>query len=82
VRNDPNRYGGGWVGAIGVRAPWRRRGIGLALLQHTFAAFHERGTTDVRLGVDTQNPSGATRLYERAGMSVELEEVIYERGLA
>jgi ribosomal protein S18 acetylase RimI-like enzyme len=82
VRNDPNRYGGGWVGAIGVRAPWRRRGIGLALLQHTFAEFHERGTNDVRLGVDTQNPSGATRLYERAGMSVELEEVIYERGLA
>jgi mycothiol synthase len=81
VRNDPSRYGGGWVGAIGVRAPWRRRGLGLALLQHTFAAFYERGTKDVRLGVDTQNSSGATRLYERAGMSVELEEVIYERSL-
>jgi mycothiol synthase len=82
VRNDPMRYGGGWVGAIGVRAQWRRRGIGLALLQHTFAAFHERGTRDVRLGVDTRNPSGATRLYERAGMSVEVEDVIYERGFS
>jgi mycothiol synthase len=82
VRNDPNRYGGGWVGAIGVRPPWRRRGIGLALLEHTFAAFLERGTRDVRLGVDTRNPSGATRLYERAGMAVEAEDVIYERELA
>jgi GNAT superfamily N-acetyltransferase len=82
VRNDPNRYGGGWVGAIGVRPPWRRRGIGLALLEHTFAAFLERGTRNVRLGVDTRNPSGATRLYERAGMAVEAEDVIYERELA
>jgi mycothiol synthase len=82
VRNDPNRVGGGWVGAIGVRPQWRRRGIGLALLQHTFAEFYERGVADVRLGVDTQNPSDATRLYERAGMSVEAEDVVYERELA
>jgi mycothiol synthase len=82
VRNDPNRVGGGWVGAIGVRPQWRRRGIGLALLQHTFAEFWERGVADVRLGVDTQNPSDATRLYERAGMSVEAEDVVYERELA
>jgi GNAT superfamily N-acetyltransferase len=82
VRNDPNRVGGGWVGAIGVRPRWRRRGIGLALLQHTFAEFYERGVADVRLGVDTQNPSEATRLYERAGMSVEVEDVVYEGELA
>lgn len=82
ARNDANRLGGGWVGAIGVRAPWRRRGIGLALLQHTFAEFYGRGVNDVRLGVDTQNTSDATRLYERAGMSVEAEDVVYERELA
>lgn len=81
VRNDPHRYGGGWVGAIGVRAPWRRRGIGLALLMHSFGAFYARGTKEVRLGVDTQNSTGATRLYERAGMSVEQEDVVYERAL-
>jgi mycothiol synthase len=81
VRNDPHRYGGGWVGAIGVRPRWRRRGIGLALLQHTLAAFFARGIRQVRLGVDVQNTSGATRLYERAGMSVETEEGVYEREL-
>lgn len=81
IRCDADRYGGGWVGAIGVRKPWRRRGLGLALLQHTFRVFHGRGERSIGLGVDSQNPTGATRLYERAGMTVELESVTYERAL-
>lgn len=81
ARCDAARWGGGWVGAIGVRPQWRRRGLGLALLQHAFAEFHRRGERTVRLGVDTQNPTGATRLYERAGMRVESEEIMFERKL-
>ena len=81
VRCDAFRYGGGWVGLIGVRRRWRRRGLGLALLQHTFRLFHQRGERRVGLGVDSANPTGATRLYERAGMYVEAEEVSYERQL-
>jgi GNAT superfamily N-acetyltransferase len=71
----------GFVAALGVRAPWRRRGIGEALLLHAFGEMHRRGLTTVRLGVDAENPSGATRLYERAGMAVATEDVIYERTL-
>lgn len=82
VRCDVFRYGGGWVGALGVRKPWRRRGIGLALLQHTFRVFHARGERSVGLGVDSENPTGATRLYERAGMHVEDETVTFEKSLA
>ena len=82
ARCDPHRYGGGWVGAIGVRKPWRRRGVGLALLLHTFGVFHARGARSVGLGVDTQNPTGATRLYERAGMAVQLESIVFEKELA
>jgi mycothiol synthase len=81
ARCEAGRWGGGWVGAIGVRPRWRRRGLGLALLQHAFAEFRRRGERTVRLGVDTENPTGATRLYERAGMRVESEEVVYERML-
>jgi mycothiol synthase len=81
ARCDADRWGGGWVGAIGVRPAWRKRGLGLALLQHAFSEFHRRGTRTVRLGVDAQNPTGATRLYERAGMRVETEDVVYERAL-
>ena len=81
ARCDPKREGGGWVGALGVRKPWRKRGIGLAVLQHAFLAFHRRGESHVGLGVDTENATGATRLYERAGMRVISEDVVYEKTL-
>jgi ribosomal protein S18 acetylase RimI-like enzyme len=82
ARCDANRDGGGWIGAIGVLKPWRRRGLGLALLQHAFAEFHRRGVPHVGLGVDADNPTGASRLYERAGMRVVKEDVVYEKELA
>lgn len=67
---SPERFGDpelGWIGGLGVRGRWRRRGIGLLLLRSMFAALHRRGALRVGLGVDTDNP-GALALYERAGM--------------
>jgi len=58
----------GWVGTLGVRRPWRRRGLGEALLRRSFAALYDRGFRRIGLGVDAENPMGARRLYERAGM--------------
>jgi mycothiol synthase len=81
LRGDAQRFGSGWVGVIGVRKPWRKRGLGLALLQHAFGEFYRRGETRVALGVDSQNPTGATRLYERAGMRVAYEAIAYEKEL-
>jgi mycothiol synthase len=78
---DEERWGGGWVAAIGVRKPWRRRGIGEALLLHSFRQLYDRGQRRIALGVDTQNPTGATRLYERAGMKVEFSAVFFEKSL-
>jgi mycothiol synthase len=75
------RMGNGWVGTIGVRRPWRRHGLGEALLLHSFGEFYKRGTKTIGLGVDAQNPTGATRLYKKAGMSVAAEYVIYEKEL-
>lgn len=60
----------GWIGTLAVRPAWRRRGLGLALLHESFRRFDDRGETTVALGVDSENPTGATRLYERAGMRV------------
>jgi mycothiol synthase len=82
LRGDPERAGAGWVGALGVRPQWRKRGLGLALLQHAFGEFYRRGQRRVGLGVDAQNPSGATRLYERAGMHVAYEAAAFEKELA
>jgi ribosomal protein S18 acetylase RimI-like enzyme len=69
----------GWVGTLGVRRPWRKHGLGMALLLHSFGEFYRRGTRAIGLGVDASNPTGATRLYEKAGMHVASEYVIYEK---
>lgn len=82
LRGEPERGGAGWVGALGVRTRWRKRGFGLALLQHAFGEFYRRGQPRVGLGVDAQNPTGATRLYERAGMHVAYEAVAFEKDIA
>jgi mycothiol synthase len=75
------RMGLGWVGTLGVRRAWRKRGLGEALLLHSFAEFYKRGMKTIGLGVDAQNPTGATRLYKKAGMYVAAEYVIYEKEL-
>ena len=71
----------GWVDTLGVRRPWRGRGLGTALLLHAFGEFRRRGAKVVRLGVDSENLSGATRLYERAGMRVVAGTTLYQRDL-
>ncbi len=81
VRNDPNRNGGGWVGALGVRREWRGKGLGRALLYRTFGEFYDRGVNRISLGVDAENPTGATKLYESVGMTTELEQVVFEKAL-
>jgi ribosomal protein S18 acetylase RimI-like enzyme len=81
-RNYPKRNGDwGWIGTLGVRPAWRRRGLGLALLRESFRRFHGTGETTVALGVDTQNPTGATRLYERAGMRVLWQADVWQKEL-
>ncbi len=70
-----------WIGTLGVRRPWRKRGLGLALLYHAFGEFYKRGARLVMLGVDAENPSGATRLYHKAGMQVASKYVTYEKEL-
>lgn len=66
---------------LGVRRPWRKRGIALALLRHSFSELRRRGKTSVKLGVDSHSLTGATRVYERAGMSVSMEIRSYEKEL-
>jgi mycothiol synthase len=60
----------GWIESLGVRPRWRRRGLGEALLRTAIRRLHARGLRKVGLGVDAENPTGALRLYQRAGMRV------------
>ena len=74
-----SREDGGYVGMLGVRLAWRRRGYARDLLLHAFREFRRRGHTRASLGVDAANRTGATQLYESVGMEVELENVVWEK---
>jgi mycothiol synthase len=75
------RPGVGHVGVLGVRPPWRRRGLGSALLLHSFHELRARGMPKADLGVDAENTTGAVGLYERAGMNVARRTDAYEKVL-
>ena len=72
----------GWVLDLFVGQRWRRRGLGLVLLRSGFRALWGRGHSHVGLEVDSENESGATRLYERAGMHITRRYATYEKALA
>jgi mycothiol synthase len=80
-RSDPVDPRAGYVNLLGVRRAWRRRGLGEALLLASFDAFRQRGLTRGTLGVDASSVTGATRLYERAGMRVYRDTVFLERAV-
>ena len=70
-----------WVNSLSVRRPWRRRGVALALLHHAFGEAYRRGIRKVGLGVDASSLTGATRLYEKAGMHVYRQLDAYQKEL-
>ena len=70
ISEEGNRRDGvkvGWVERIMVRRPWRHRGVARALMAASFPLLRARGMTEGMLGVDTENPSGALRVYESMG---------------
>lgn len=69
----------GWVDWLAVLGSHRGRGIGGALLQHSFAMIGERGLRRVRVNVDAENVTGATAVYERVGMRVVNWWALWER---
>jgi ribosomal protein S18 acetylase RimI-like enzyme len=84
INDEENeRYGRlrGFVEYISVRRPWRRRGLARALIAATITALRERGMTDAGLGVDSENTSGALRLYESCGFRVTQRLALYRTPL-
>ena len=74
-------FGLGWVDILGTRREHRRRGLGEALLGQSFHTLYVRGARKVALGVDAESLTGATRLYERAGMHVTSRIDLYAKRL-
>jgi len=70
-----------WVRTLGVSRPWRKHGLGSALLKGSFALFQARGYLRAGLGVDASSLTNAVALYERAGMRVYRRAFAYQKML-
>jgi ribosomal protein S18 acetylase RimI-like enzyme len=69
----------GWLDSVFVRRAWRRRGLGAALVARSLVRLREAGMSEAMLGVDSDNPSGALALYERAGFKVHQRSAAYRK---
>jgi ribosomal protein S18 acetylase RimI-like enzyme len=72
-------YADGWTDRLGVRKPWRRRGIARALLTATMRSYAYAGLDAAGLGVDTEQPTGAYGLYAEMGFVATNTTVLYAR---
>ncbi|HEX8221424.1 MAG TPA: GNAT family N-acetyltransferase [Chloroflexia bacterium] len=71
----------GYTETISVRRPWRRLGLARALLARSMQLHKDLGMSQTALGVDTENPSGALRLYESMGYQVVAKSTTYRKAL-
>lgn len=71
----------GWVSSVGVRGPWRRRGIARSLVAESLRVLRDAGMTMAGLGVDAENPHGALGVYESVGFAVARTGRVYRKPL-
>ncbi len=72
----------GWLDSVFVRRPWRRRGLGAALVARSLVLLREAGMAEAMLGVDSDNPSGALGLYKRAGFEEHQRSSAFRKPLS
>jgi len=77
--NARNGINEGWIAELAVRRPWRKRGVATALLCASMRAFKVEGLDFATLGVDTENLSGALRLYESVGFKPVKRFIQFEK---
>lgn len=75
------RYGKkrGYTENISTRRPWRKRGLASALISRSLQMQKELGLAESALGVDTENPSGALKVYERMGFRAVKRFTVYRK---
>lgn len=69
----------GYTENISVRKPWRKRGIARALLLKSMKMFRDMGCDHTALAVDTENATGALRIYEDVGYKTHRRFTSYRR---
>jgi ribosomal protein S18 acetylase RimI-like enzyme len=71
--------GVGWIHHLFVRRPWRRRGLGAALMLSVLGSFYRHGVEVARLNVDADSLTNAQQVYRRLGFQVTGEYSNYEK---
>jgi ribosomal protein S18 acetylase RimI-like enzyme len=79
--NERNNRLEGWIDMLGTRRGFRKIGLGRAMLLAGLLRLKEEGLKIARLGVDSENPSGALRLYESTGFVTEHTWVAYRKAV-
>ena len=69
----------GWVHVLGVRRPYRQQGLGRALLLTGVRALQDEGVKWAMLSADTENLTGALRLYEGVGFQPAKRSAIFRK---
>jgi len=81
VENARSGRNEGTIALLGTRRGFRKRGLGRALLLSNMLALKAAGADAAALGVDTDSPTGATRLYESIGFRTVLTRILYGRSV-
>ncbi|MEO8285056.1 MAG: GNAT family N-acetyltransferase [Chloroflexota bacterium] len=68
----------GWITLLGTVRRWRGKGLGKTLLLRGLHSLKEAGLEYALLGVDADSPTGANRLYESVGFTVDYQELLYK----
>ena len=71
----------GYTEGICTRRPWRYKGLARSLLVQSMQMFKAMGMTETALSVDSENLSGALRLYEGVGYRKVRQQIIYRKPL-
>ena len=79
AENEKFNRNRGYTEFISVRRPWRRRGVARALIAESLRVQRDRGMTESALGVDSENLTGATRVYEDCGFRTVSRTTVYRK---
>ena len=81
LENQDYKRQHGYTEGISVRRPWRGRGVAKALIVRSMHMHKALGMTEVALGVDTNNPNGALKLYESLGYKAYKTLIVYRKSM-
>ena len=68
----------GWIETLGVLAEWRGMGVASALITASLHAFARHGLTHASIGVDSDSPTGAARLYRALGFEPRQRSITHQ----